>query len=40
MAMKMFYRGPSSRLETLIEKIQKNNNTDSLPGLLICVKIV
>lgn len=24
MALKMFYRGPSSRLETLIEKIQQN----------------
>ena len=23
-ALKMFYRGPSSRLETLIEKIQQN----------------
>lgn len=23
MALKMFYRGPSSRLETLIEKIQQ-----------------
>lgn len=24
MALKMLYRGPSSRLETLIEKIQQN----------------
>lgn len=24
MALQMFYRGPSSRLETLIEKIQQN----------------
>lgn len=30
MALKMLYRGPSSRLETLIEKIQQNK--DSSPG--------
>ena len=39
MALKMLYRGPSSRLETLIEKIQQNK--DSSPGMklsLICSK--
>lgn len=30
MALKMLYRGPSTRLETLIEKIQQNK--DSSPG--------
>lgn len=29
MALKMLYRGPSSRLETLIEKIQQNKDTTS-----------
>lgn len=29
MALKMLYRGPSSRLETLIEKIQQNKDTNS-----------
>lgn len=29
MALKMFYRGPSSRLETLIEKIQQNKDNNS-----------
>lgn len=33
MALKMLYRGPSSRLETLIEKIQKSNGSDTIPGL-------
>lgn len=32
MALKMLYRGPSSRLETLIEKIQQNK--DSASGIL------
>lgn len=27
MALKMLYRGPSSRLETLIEKIQQNKDS-------------
>lgn len=35
MALKMLYRGPSSRLETLIEKIQQNK--DSSPGTKIYV---
>lgn len=30
MALKMLYRGPSSRLETLIEKIQQNKDS---PGM-------
>lgn len=43
MALKMLYRGPSSRLETLIEKIQQNK--DSSPGMnqlytLITLKII
>lgn len=29
MALKMFFRGPSSRLETLIEKIQQNKDNNS-----------
>lgn len=33
MALKMLYRGPSSRLETLIEKIQQNK--DSSPGMQV-----
>lgn len=28
MALKMLYRGPSSRLETLIEKIQQNKEVN------------
>lgn len=31
MALKMLYRGPSSRLETLIEKIQQNKDS---PGMI------
>lgn len=31
MALKMLYRGPSSRLETLIEKIQQNKDS---PGMV------
>lgn len=31
MASKMLYRGPSSRLETLIEKIQQNKDS---PGMI------
>lgn len=34
MALKMLYRGPSSRLETLIEKIQQNNKETSPNGKL------
>lgn len=37
MALKMLYRGPSSRLETLIEKIQQNK--DSTSGR-ICVLLL
>lgn len=29
MALKMLYRGPSSRLETLIEKIQQNKDSST-----------
>ncbi|XP_035790632.1 zinc finger protein 423 homolog isoform X2 [Anopheles albimanus] len=32
MAMKMLYRGPSTRLETLIEKIQQNTNLGVVGG--------
>uniref|UniRef100_A0A2M3ZKB2 Uncharacterized protein n=1 Tax=Anopheles braziliensis TaxID=58242 RepID=A0A2M3ZKB2_9DIPT len=32
MAMKMLYRGPSTRLETLIEKIQQNTNLGGVVG--------
>uniref|UniRef100_A0AAG5DI72 C2H2-type domain-containing protein n=1 Tax=Anopheles atroparvus TaxID=41427 RepID=A0AAG5DI72_ANOAO len=36
MAMKMLYRGPSTRLETLIEKIQQNTSAGSMiaPGAI------
>lgn len=36
MALKILYRGPSARLESLIGKIQQNNNKDNPEsGILI-----
>lgn len=34
MALKMLYRGPSTRLETLIEKIQQNTNAFGVGGMI------
>lgn len=40
MALKMLYRGPSSRLETLIEKIQQNkdSNTGTIDAAAIDIR--
>lgn len=36
MALKLFYRGPSSRLETLIEKIQQNKDSTTGKTISFC----
>lgn len=40
MALKILYRGPSARLESLIGKIQQNNNNKDIPESGIITSLI